>query len=54
LTHPDGGDWEWGWNSMILRSLVIDNDLFTVSNAGVMQTSLTSFETLGFVELIAG
>ena len=50
LVHPDGDDWEWGWNATILRSLVVGDNLYTVSNIGIMKSSLASFDTLDFLE----
>ncbi|MGI9609290.1 MAG: beta-propeller domain-containing protein [Acidimicrobiia bacterium] len=50
LAHPDGQDWEWGWNATILRSLVVGDSLYTVSNTGIMETSLDGFDTLDFLD----
>ena len=50
LVHPDGDDWEWGWNSTILRSLVVGDSLYTLSNAGLMKSDLASFDTTHFLE----
>lgn len=50
LAHPDGHDWEWGWNAQILRSLVVGDSLYTVSNTGVMTTDLDTFATTDFLE----
>lgn len=51
LSHPDAGDWNSGWNSAIVRSLVIGDSLYTVSNRGILESDLRSFEDLGWVDL---
>ncbi len=54
LVHPDGDNWEWGWNAAILRSLVVGDNLYTVSNTGIMKSSLDDFDTVDFLEFSVG
>ncbi|NND01570.1 MAG: hypothetical protein HKN91_02180, partial [Acidimicrobiia bacterium] len=54
MVHPDGEDWDWGWNATILRSLVVGDSLYTVSNTGIMKSSLDTFETRDFLEFSIG
>jgi uncharacterized secreted protein with C-terminal beta-propeller domain len=48
ITHGDKS--EWGWEMPIRRSLIIDNHLVTISEAGVMVSSADSLDTLDWVE----
>ena len=45
-----GGKAEWGWDLPIRRSLLINGDLVTISEAGVMISSTGSLDTLDWVE----
>jgi len=45
-----GGKAEWGWELPIRRSLLINGDLVTISEAGVMISSTDSLDTLDWVE----
>ncbi len=49
ITHPRGDDPHMGWNSQILRSLVIDDSLYTVSNEGVLQSDWFDFDDLAWL-----
>ena len=49
LAHPRGNDAEWGWNSQILRSLVIGDSLYTVSSEGVLESDWVSFDDLAWL-----
>lgn len=51
ISHADISTNEAGWNSAILRSVVIDDALYTVSAAGVMKTSLETLAELGFLDI---
>ncbi len=49
VTHPGGDGWEMGWNATILRSLVIGDSLYTVSNAGLLESDLVDFAELSWL-----
>jgi uncharacterized secreted protein with C-terminal beta-propeller domain len=48
ITHGDKSD--WGWEMPIRRSLIIDDYLVTISEAGVMVSSADTLDTLDWVE----
>jgi hypothetical protein len=51
IVHPDGDSLDRGWNATILRSVVVDEHLYTISNLGIMQHVLDQFDAgtwLGF------
>jgi len=50
VTHPRGDDPHRGWDSQILRSLVIGDSLFTVSNAGLLESSWVDFDDLAWLD----
>ena len=50
LTHPRGDDPYVGWNSQILRSLVIGNSLYTVSNEGLLESDWRSFDETAWLD----
>ena len=50
VTHPRGHDAQTGWNAQILRSLVIGDSLYTVSNEGVLESDWASFDDLAWLD----
>ena len=51
--HGVDADWNGErneWSAPIMRSLVIGDHLYTVSQAGVMQSTLDTFEQMGWIE----
>jgi uncharacterized secreted protein with C-terminal beta-propeller domain len=53
LSHPGGHDAQMGWNSQILRSLVIDDNLYTVSNDGVLKSDWAGFDDVAWLDFDA-
>jgi uncharacterized secreted protein with C-terminal beta-propeller domain len=50
IMHPGGDGKDWDWRSQILRSLVIDDALYTISAKGVMKSSLESLDELDWLD----
>jgi hypothetical protein len=50
VTHPRGDDPQMGWNSQILRSLVIGDSLYTISNLGLLESDWFDFEDLTWLD----
>ncbi len=50
VVHPGAGSARFGWNAEILRSLVIGDSLYTVSNAGLLESDWDSFEDVSWLE----
>lgn len=50
LSHVDATDWDSGWNSAIVRSLVIDDTLYTVSNRGILASDLSTLEDVDWID----
>ena len=50
IVHPGGEKAGWDWRAQILRSLVVDDALYTVSAKGVMKTSLEGLEELAWLD----
>jgi len=53
VVHPDGDNPDIGWNSTILRSLVVGDSLYTVSNHGVLKSDLASFDDVAWLHFDA-
>ena len=51
LSHPDAGSWDTGWNSAIIRSLVISDSVYTISNRGILQSDLATFGDVNWLDL---
>ena len=51
IAHPDADDWDSGWNSAIVRSLVIEDSLFTVSYRGILESDLSTLDDLAWLSL---
>jgi hypothetical protein len=52
IIHPGGAsdDGSWDWRAQILRSVVVDDALYTLSAKGIMKSDLGSLEELAWVE----
>lgn len=50
VTHPRGNDPHGGWNSQILRSLVIGDSLFTISNEGLLESNWVDFDDVTWLD----
>lgn len=44
LTHPGGEGQSWDWSARILRSVAIGDSLYTISQEGVMKSSLENLD----------
>ncbi|MCP3977093.1 MAG: hypothetical protein GY720_21605 [bacterium] len=51
IAHPDASDWDYGWNSAIVRSLVIGDSLYTISNRGILESDLSTLRDLAWIDL---
>ncbi|HEX6221187.1 MAG TPA: beta-propeller domain-containing protein [Acidimicrobiia bacterium] len=49
ITHPGGDDREWDWRAQILRSVAIEDSLFTVSAKGIMKSDLDTLDELSWL-----
>jgi len=49
LVHPDGESRDHGWNAAILRSVVVDEGLYTISNLGIMRSDFDGFDSSSWV-----
>ncbi len=50
VVHPGAGSARFGWNAEILRSLVIGDSLYTVSNVGLLESDWGSFDDVSWLE----
>jgi uncharacterized secreted protein with C-terminal beta-propeller domain len=51
VVHPGGDKGHWDWRAQILRSMVIEDSVYTISSKGIMKSGLDSLEEqawLGF------
>ena len=44
ISHADGPGKGWDGDVQILRSLVVDDSLYTISHTGILQSSLDTLE----------
>jgi len=51
IAHPESNDPNMGWNASILRSVVVADDLYTISNLGILQSDLATLERTGWLSL---
>jgi uncharacterized secreted protein with C-terminal beta-propeller domain len=42
VSHPGGDDKNWDWRAQILRSVVVDDAVYTISSKGIMKSGLDS------------
>lgn len=49
LTHPGGKGQSWDWRARILRSLVIGDSLYTISEQGIMKSSVSGLDEEGWL-----
>jgi len=50
VVHPGGDKNDWDWRAQILRSIVIDDSVYTVSAKGVMKSALDDLETEAWLD----
>jgi uncharacterized secreted protein with C-terminal beta-propeller domain len=48
IVHP--GDDEWDWRARIMRSVTVDDSLYTVSTKGIMKSDVDSLEELAWLK----
>ncbi len=49
IVHPGGDGAEWDWRAQILRSIAIDDSLYTISAEGILRSDLDTFEEQGWL-----
>lgn len=49
ITHPAGGTGDWDWRAQILRSVVVEGAVYTISAKGIMKSSLDDLEELAWL-----
>lgn len=51
VVHPGGADKGWDWRAQILRSIVIDDSVYTVSSKGIMKSDIDTLDESAWLEL---
>lgn len=53
VVHPggEGKDWDWDYRSQISRSIVIGDSVYTISEKGIMKSSLDALDTEAWLDL---
>lgn len=51
LVHPGGDSSDWDWRAQIVRSVVIDGSLYTISAKGIMKSPLDALDTGVWLDL---
>lgn len=49
VVHPGGDKGDWDWRAQILRSMVIDDSVYTISSKGIMKSTIDSLEELAWL-----
>jgi len=50
VVHPGGEKNTWDWRAQILRSMVIDGSVYTVSSKGIMKSALDDLDTEAWLD----
>ena len=52
IIHPGGksDNGNWDWRAQILRSVVVDDALYTISAKGILKSDLDSLENAGWLK----
>ncbi len=50
LAHPGGEGVDWDWRAQIIRTVVIDDSVYTISAKGVLKSSLDGLAEEGWLE----
>lgn len=50
IMHPGGSGKDWDWRAQIVRSIVIGDNLYTISARGVMKSSIATLDEVGWLD----